>query len=111
MQIGEMKNPVQIYKMIKTRDEVGEAIETPELYLNIKCKVTFEKVQESGSKWDTHWNNRLILETRYSQNFFDVITNRVGFKFKYQGEMYSLKNYEQYNNNYRFIKFYVEKDR
>ncbi len=110
MQIGEMKNPVQIYKMIKSQSATGQVINTPELYLNIKVKVSFEKTVESGSKFDASWSNRLILETRYSHNFMEVINDRSSYKFKYQGSFYSVKNYEQYNMQQRFIKFYIEKD-
>nr|WP_324002251.1 hypothetical protein [Aeromonas dhakensis] len=78
--------------------------------MTIKAEVQFEKVQESGSKFDTSWSNRLVVKSRYGNRMMGIINNRSGFEFEFQGNTYKLVNFEQWNQVQKFITFYIQKD-
>ncbi|MGY6036642.1 phage head completion protein [Aeromonas sp. AE23HZ002T15] len=104
-----MKNTVKIFKNISTKNEVGEIVNTQELFLSIKAEVQFERVQESGSKFDAGWSNKLIVRTRYSKSLMPLITSRDGFSMTFQGTEYKIMNYEMWNQTQKYITFYIQK--
>ena len=110
MNTGNMRNAITIYQSVQTRNEVGEIIQDKSLFMSVKAEVQFEKVQESGSKFDASWSNRLVVKTRYSKSLMPVITNRSSFSIEFQGNMYSIKNYESWNHVQKYITFYIEKN-
>jgi len=109
MNTGNMRNTVKIYKKDITINEVGESTYTLSLYMTFKAEVQFEKVQESGSKFDASWSNRLVVKSRYGNRMMDVINNRNGFEFEFQGNKYKLVNFEQWNQVQKYITFYIQK--
>lgn len=110
MNTGNMRNTVKIYKRDLTINEVGERTYTTSLYMTIKAEMQFEKVQESGSKFDASWSNRLVVKSRYGNRMMGIINNRGGFEFEFQGNTYKLVNFEQWNQVQKFITFYIQKD-
>ncbi|MGY3856853.1 phage head completion protein [Aeromonas veronii] len=110
MNTGNMRNSVKVYHLVQTQNEVGEFQNTKELFVEMKAEVQFEKVQDSGSKFDKAWANRLVIKTRYSKSLTPLIDSCSGFVMEFQNKTYKIVSYESWNMVQKFITFYVEKD-
>lgn len=110
MNTGNMRHTIKFYRVINTQNEVGEFIESKELFYSTKAEVQFDKVQDSGSKFDKAWANRLVIKTRYSKSLTPLIDSCSGYVVEFQSKTYKIISYESWNNLQKFITFYVQKD-
>lgn len=110
MRIGMMKNKIQIQLVQQEQNGVGESVEILNNYLTIKAAVMFEKTTESGSKFTDKWSNQLIVTARYSDKLMSVIQSRAEYKIIWQNKIYNIKNYEIWNHEQKYVKFYIQED-
>ena len=111
MRIGMMRNQIQIVYLTQQKNGVGEREISLNPYLTIMAAVTFEKTHESGSKFTDGWSDQLIVTTRYSQKLMSVINARSSYKIIFQGNTYTIKNYEIWNQVQDYVKFYIQQDK
>lgn len=110
MRIGAMRHKLMMMHQTTQKNAIAERIEILEPMFSLRAAMTFDKVQDSDSKFSKAWANRLVMQTRYSKTLMDTLNNKTDFKIEFQGNYYSIVSYESWNNLQKYITIYLEKD-
>lgn len=110
MRIGAMRHKVRVMFLTRTQNGVGEFEDVIEPMYTLRAQVEFSKVEDSSSKFSDVWANQLVMKTRYSMPLMDTLNNKSQFKIEFQGNLYSIKAYESWNLQQKYITLYLQKD-